>query len=529
MPPTEQQLKNRLVATQNLEQGLPKNVGFDNTVITSDTLQGSESPIDITPFETPSIPEIEGLPTISEQFQATLAPVQEAQKEKSELEKRIEKSEGILATKPTRTAELEKERGIEAKRVQVTDLENQLRTIIAQQKAIPLQLQEEARGRGITVGGLRPLETARLRTNAIRALGVSATLQAAQNNMATALDLIDRSIELEFGQQEAELARRREQLSFVREDLSAAEKKRAVALDRALDREEQEIEEQKRVRTQVQNMAIQAAQAGADAQTIRAIQNARTIEDATLIANESGAFAVADDLQFISGTKTQPGGVFNRTTGVFTPTGGVAMDAGETNLENSIIQLQTDQSSTSIKNYIASVANSTKLGEGTKTQLGAVINVAGALEDFANANIEGVFSGLGAGTGIKRIAIGVITGGISEAVRLLSSEETKAERTENRQAIEAINLKMQIWASGAALTDAQTKQVERLAPKAGNTDREIKRKINGLYNFMMQQTESRLLVEGFNNPIPQVNLFEFEDLLSQASPAQLEELESLTQ
>ena len=83
---------------------------------------------------------------------------------------------------------------------------------------------------------------------------------------------------------------------------------------------------------------------------------------------------------------------------------------------------------------------------------------------------------------------------------------------------------MQIWASGASLTAEQIKQVGRLAPEASDTDKQLKRKINGLYNFMMQQMESRLLVEGFNNPIPQVNLFEIDDLMSGASPEQLEEL-----
>ncbi len=302
--PTEEQKRNRLLATQNLEQGLPQDTGFDNTSISSDTLQGFESPIDVTPFETPTIPTIEGLPTVSEQFRATLAPVEETQKKKTALEQRIEELEGVKETIPTRTAELEKEQEIAAKRTQITDLESQFQTIIAQQKAIPLQLQEEARGRGITTAGLRPLETARLRTNTIRALGVSATLQAAQGNLATALDLIDRSIELEFGQQEAELARRREQLEFVREDLSVAERKRADALDRALDREERDIAEQKRVRTQVQNMAIQAAQKGADAQTIRAIQNARTIEDATLIATASGVFR-PEEISALEQAKTQ--------------------------------------------------------------------------------------------------------------------------------------------------------------------------------------------------------------------------------
>ena len=302
MPPTQRQLKNRLVAEQDLAQGLPQDTGFDNTAISSEILESPVTAPTLQPFEEPTIPEIEGLPTVGDEFRKATFGVDEAQQKKTAVEQRIEELGVGLEKAPERIKTLEEEQEIGAKRAQITDLESQLQSIIAQQKTIPLQLQEEARGRGITAEGLRPLETARLRTNAIRALGVSATLQAAQGNLATALDLIDRQVELEFGQKELELERRREQLDLIREDLSIAEKKRADALDRALDREEQEIAEQKQTRLNIQNMALQAAQAGADAQTIRAIQNARSIEDATIIAQQAGVFAQPGQLdQFTLG------------------------------------------------------------------------------------------------------------------------------------------------------------------------------------------------------------------------------------
>ena len=232
----------------------------------------------------------------------------------------------------------------------------------------------------------------------------------------------------------------------------------------------------------------------------------------------------AGDLQFVSGTKTQSSGVFNRLTGIFTPLAGLGITGSET-IEDVVETMSVLPTAGNIKTYLAATFNNPDISGGARTQIGNVVNVASALEDFASANPEGEFAGLGAGAGAKRFFSGLGTIGITELARVLSSEETKAERVENRQAIEAINLKMQIWASGAALTDTQTEQVKRLAPDSSDTDRQLKRKINGLYNFMMGQAEARLLAEGINNPIPKIDLFEFEELIGQASEEQLAELE----
>ena len=222
--------------------------------------------------------------------------------------------------------------------------------------------------------------------------------------------------------------------------------------------------------------------------------------------------------QFVPGTKNQPSGIFD--------------PVGETAVETAISDLETVGTADSIKGYLTAVAQEADLKEGTKTQLSNVLNVATALQDLSEANPEGEFSGLGpAEGGLFRILTGIPTVGISEAiragVRALSPEKIKAERVENSQFIEAINLKVQIWASGASLTTEQIKQVARITPKLSDTDGQVKRKINGLYNFMIGQTESRLLLEGFNNPIPKIDLFEFGDLLKQASPEQLAEIEAL--
>jgi hypothetical protein len=67
----------------------------------------------------------------------------------------------------------------------------------------------------------------------------------------------------------------------------------------------------------------------------------------------------------------------------------------------------------------------------------------------------------------------------------LSSEKS----IKNRAYLDAINLRVQQWASGASLTESQIKQVNKLVPKPTDTDYTAKAKANALIDFMNQQVK----------------------------------------
>lgn len=207
-----------------------------------------------------------------------------------------------------------------------TDLSSRLKAIQAEAQAIPLQLQTEAEGRGITTGGLRPLETARLRANAIQALGVSSLLEASRGNLTTALDLVDRAVAQKFDPVREEINATTANLQLVLEspDFTRAEKNRAQAQLDIQNAKKDKLEQDQNNFKAIQNIALGAAQRGADALTLRKIQESTDPIEAQRIATEAGFGVPAEtpDLQFISGTANQPAGVFNKKTGVFTPTGG---------------------------------------------------------------------------------------------------------------------------------------------------------------------------------------------------------------
>jgi len=189
-----------------------------------------------------------------------------------------------------------------------TDLSSQLKAIQSEAKAIPLQLQQEATGRGITAGGLAPLQTARLRTNAIQALGVSALLEASKGNIGLAQQQVDRAVAQKFNPIREEINANINNLNLIIQspEYSLAQKNRANEQLALQEERKTQLANEEANETEIKNLAITAAQSGADVQTLQAIQNAQTPEEALRIATEAGIFqqeAVDDQFTLTTGAK----------------------------------------------------------------------------------------------------------------------------------------------------------------------------------------------------------------------------------
>jgi len=128
-------------------------------------------------------------------------------------------------------------------------------------------------------------------------------------------------------------------------------------------------------------------------------------------------------------------------------------------------------------------------GSGAKDNqtLQAINGVVAAAQQFADNNQSGNFPGLGL-VRPGRFTIG-------------------AQGTQNQGAIEAINLRVQQWASGASLTKEQIEQVKKLTPKVNDTDKQARNKTNSLTNFMLSQAQGQLASQGIVYTPPQVNFF----------------------
>lgn len=117
-----------------------------------------------------------------------------------------------------------------------------------------------------------------------------------------------------------------------------------------------------------------------------------------------------------------------------------------------------------------------------------ILGVIAATQKLAERNPEGNFEGLGI---------------ITAPIPALSSSEGRT----NKADVGAINLKVQQWASGASLTEDQTKKVNELTPRQGETYAQTKDKINGLTNFMLTQAQGLMAAQGVEYNPEEIDYF----------------------
>lgn len=163
---------------------------------------------------------------------------------------------------------------------QFTDVNNRLNALRKEALAIPLQLQEQATGRGITAGGLQPIQTGQLRQNAIQSLATASIAEAIQGNIATASALARDAVEMEFAPLQAELNAQMFNYQMNKDELERVDKKRAQALEFSINERARVLEEQKSERKSITEIGTTLAKFGVDIQTIDDVLSSRNIEEA---------------------------------------------------------------------------------------------------------------------------------------------------------------------------------------------------------------------------------------------------------
>ncbi len=209
--------------------------------------------------------------------------------EQSGLQKSITDSLTRLEGKSAAQLQAENQAGLPQFNTQLTDVNNQIQSLQKEALAIPLQIQEESRARGRTVGGIQPLQTGQLRQNAIRSLGLSAIAQTLQGNIANAQAQADRAVELEFAPLEARLTTLAQSYQFNKDALERVDKKRADQLKILIDERTRVLGEQKADRKYSSDIALLAAQSGAPQSVVEKMRNATPDEAIGIGATYLGA------------------------------------------------------------------------------------------------------------------------------------------------------------------------------------------------------------------------------------------------
>ena len=249
----------------------------------------------ITPVTPPETP----VPNVSGELQATLDSIEKQyaplpnEGQVTDIQRKIAQLTGETAQETARRSQLENTPEVQAQRQNVIELTNRLRNIQAQGNAIPIKIQEQFAGRGATVAGIAPIQAGAQRQNAIEALTTTALLQGAQGNLTLALDNVDRAIKAEFEPKKAELVALQANLEAIKNDpASTREEKRRAAQQQAIvaDRQKRIALEEENKRA-ISDLRIQAASLGADNLTLKAMEMAKTKEEAQNILLQTGLLA----------------------------------------------------------------------------------------------------------------------------------------------------------------------------------------------------------------------------------------------
>lgn len=296
MNPTEQfnQLESAKQSLLKMSEGLktgalvPKTVPPPTTTTVDASKLGTQS-VAFPPTPTPT-PVAMPTPSIDEQAKSFAEASQQtaptaAETAMTETQSRFKQLSEKLFGKSAAQRAAEQAQGIPQKSQAVADIQAQINQL--QNEATAQKIALEGQGRGITQGVLSAQEGGIERARTIKALQLNSFLYAAQGSLAVAQDMADRAVKAEFEPIEQELAFQKEWIDMNKDNLSREDKKRAEKLELQLQERTRLLNEEKANKTAIQNIGLEAAKNGADAVTLRNIQNAKTPEDAI---TASGAF-----------------------------------------------------------------------------------------------------------------------------------------------------------------------------------------------------------------------------------------------
>lgn len=409
----------------------------------------------------------------------------------------------------------EKQKAVNESQTKVNALKAQLAGITAETQAGELAM----KGEGLNMAGATARNITRERQAAIRALPIQAqilaeqaTLTGNQDLLSQAQDKINTVFQIQTNYQKQINDYNQKKIDAV---YNYATKEQQDRLDAKKEEDTREYNLMVNNLNQAQNWATTAITngQGALASQIMAL-DPNDANYQTKLAQLAGQIKIQEDLDY----KELPDGravmVDKRGNIIKVISGG----AGE--------ELELPKGTPAeIKNSstITNIISNSKIGQGTKTVLANILGVINASEDLAKANQLKGFKGVSPLNSLLNMKIPFTDISIVPFRQALKSKEA----IQSEGYINAINLKVQQWASGAALTKQQTEQVERFTPKMTDTDNAVRTKLNNLTNFMYTQAKSALQSEGIKYTPEQVNLFEIYDLWKKASPAERKEIETL--
>lgn len=258
-------------------------LGTGVQTIDSSNIAPSQGELNIPTFQQQSPQElqsaIKSIPEIVTEFNRE-TPVETTQNQiVSELLSTLRETQG----REQAQFQAEQDAGIPEQTKRLQELSGRLTQLQNEALATPLQIQEEFKGRGATAGGVEPIQTARLRQNAIQSLTIGAQAQALQGNIALARQQVNRAVDLEFKPIEDRLQFLKTAYTLNKDTLDRLDKKRSEQLQINLRERERQLADMKENRQNVSALVLKGSQLGLSESVLEKANQADTYDDALSI------------------------------------------------------------------------------------------------------------------------------------------------------------------------------------------------------------------------------------------------------
>lgn len=472
-------------------------MAIDTNTISSELLRSDPKMVvppttqDQTPYESIVQGSLTSLPDISKQVETARADSNAMLNNIASLTGDTANKEIFSQAQQDLAGVQDRTKELDALNAQFTDLGAQIKGLGRSNSAVPLKVQQNNLGTGATDAGVAPQTTGMLRENAIKALTLASEADVlgsqitnAESRLTRAKEKAQLAVDLKYKPIEAEITRLKDLLVLNKDYiLDPAEKKRTEAMTIALNERERIINEKKVNEKDNTALMINANSQGAPKAII---DQARK-----MVANGAKASEVASVLGVYAGDyigtqlklkemklKDLEWKIKNNELLTFQG------NALAQNADGSVItgsgSNATDRNVGTIEQIIR--RNAKNIPDGAQTQIGTAIGVINSVKELVQANPDGKFVGMYPTAGF----VGAIT-----------PDALKRDKTiANETALGAIELKVQQWASGASLTEAQTELVQGMVPKKGDTDNVVQQKVKALTDMMNSQVSAQLTSAG---------------------------------
>lgn len=289
---TQGNTSNVPTAEQNLAAyNASKNIG--NQTITSNSLKTPT----VVPLATPTTKTnysstiANTLADLTTQQNNAQAQVDAFNKQGKETSASVANLQSLLGGKGADTTKIYEEQGVNKVYNQIADLNAQATGLKNEALAIPIQIQNEFKGTGATDAGVAPIETSRLRDNALKALSLGQQAAIATAQYDKAKNYADQLIAAKYDQIEADINAKLTNLQSLKDfDLTPAQKKLADATTQRLKYEELQVQENKEKETAINNLLFNAYQQNAPKDLIAKAESAAKTGDIRQVASSLGAW-----------------------------------------------------------------------------------------------------------------------------------------------------------------------------------------------------------------------------------------------